>query len=78
MADVDDDGVARYAFYTEGTSAAGLTEADALDALPESVAMIHAGTLGLVLEPTASALEAVISRLAGSALVALDPNCRRP
>src|SRR4051812_41051320 len=43
LADVDEEGVARYAFYTEGTSAAGLTEEAALAALPESVAMIHAG-----------------------------------
>jgi fructokinase len=76
LAEVDADGVAAYRFYTEGTSAAGLERDAALAALPESVSMLHAGTLGLVLEPTASALEAVIERLHGSALVALDPNCR--
>jgi fructokinase len=76
LADVDEDGVARYRFYSEGTSAAGLTVDAALAALPSSVSMLHAGTLGLVLEPTASALEAVITQLSASALVALDPNCR--
>ena len=37
---------------------------------------MHAGTLGLVLEPAASALEAVIERLSGHAMVFVDPNVR--
>jgi fructokinase len=76
LVEVDKDGVAAYRFYSEGTSAAGLEPADALATLPERVSMVHAGTLGLVFEPTASALEAVIERLHGSALIAIDPNCR--
>src|SRR4051812_1133925 len=68
--------VARYRFYAQGTSAAGLTSEAALAALPERVEALLLGTLGLVLEPMASALEAVLDRLAGSALVAIDPNCR--
>jgi fructokinase len=32
--------------------------------------------LGLVLEPLATALEAVVARLSGRTLVAVDPNCR--
>ena len=36
----------------------------------------HVGTLGLALEPIATALEAVVERLADSALIAVDPNCR--
>jgi len=77
LADVDDSGVARYRFYTEGTSAAGLSPGAALAALPDEVAIVHAGTLGLVLEPTATAIGAALEQLAGgSTLVALDPNCR--
>jgi fructokinase len=76
IADVDGEGVARYRFYTRGTAAAGLTAGEALAALPADVSALHVGTLGLVLEPTASALAAVVERLAGDALVALDPNCR--
>jgi fructokinase len=68
--------VARYRFYAQGTSAAGLTSEAALAALPERVGALLLGTLGLVLEPMASALEAVLDRLAGTALVAVDPNCR--
>jgi fructokinase len=76
LADIDPQGVARYRFYTESTSAAGLTPQDALAARPDDVQIVHAGTLALVLEPVASALEAVIERLSGDALVMLDPNIR--
>ena len=76
LAEVDDDGVARYRFYERGTSAPGLEPSAALDALPSEVEILHVGTLGLALEPVATALEAVVSRLADSALIAVDPNCR--
>ena len=38
--------------------------------------MIHTGTLGLVFEPTATAIEAVVERIADTALVMIDLNCR--
>ena len=37
---------------------------------------MHVGTLGLVLEPMAGALEAVVARFSERALVMVDPNCR--
>ncbi|QFZ16525.1 carbohydrate kinase family protein [Saccharothrix syringae] len=69
-----DDGSARYSFYVEGT-------ADRLVAdpgpLPDGVRAVSFGTLSLVLEPGASAYEAVLRREAGrGALTALDPNVR--
>jgi fructokinase len=76
LAEVDHDGVARYRFYERGTSAPGLTVEAALGAVPADVDILHVGTLGLALEPVATALEAVVERLAGTALVAVDPNCR--
>jgi fructokinase len=76
LAEVDDDGVARYRFYERGTSAPGLTPETALATVPDDVRLVHVGTLGLALEPIATALEAVVERLAGSALIAVDPNCR--
>lgn len=60
VAEVDGGGVARYRFYTCGTSAPGLTSEAALAALPKSVGALHVGTVGLALEPVASALEAVV------------------
>jgi fructokinase len=76
LADLDEHGVARYRFYTEGTAAAGLTAEAALAARPEDVQIVHAGTLGLVLEPVAAALEALIERLSPHAMILIDPNIR--
>ena len=76
IAETDGRGSATYRFYTAGTSTPGLTAEDALAALPERVATLHVGTLGLVLEPIALALEAVIRQAPDETLVALDPNCR--
>jgi fructokinase len=76
LAEVDHDGVARYRFYERGTAAPGLTVEAALEALPERVDIVHVGTLGLALEPVATALEAVVAQVAPRALVAVDPNCR--
>jgi fructokinase len=76
LAELDGRGSATYQFYTQGTSAPGLTRDDALRALPGSVGALCVGTLGLVLEPMATALEAVVERLRDSALIMVDPNCR--
>jgi fructokinase len=78
-ADIGPDGSARWRFYERGTAAPGLTPDDALAAvaaLDAPVGILHVGTLGLVLEPVATATEAVVDRLAGDAMVFVDPNCR--
>jgi fructokinase len=76
LAELAADGSATYRFYAEATSAAGLTADAALRALPGATEMLHVGTLGLVLEPTAEAMEALVEHLHGRALIALDPNIR--
>jgi fructokinase len=76
LAELDDDRVATYRFYTRGTAAPGLTVEAALAALPPAVGVLHVGTLGLALEPIAIALEHVVERVAGHAMVMLDPNVR--
>jgi fructokinase len=79
LADIGPDGSARFTFYERGTSAPGLVPAEALAAvaaLAAPVGVLHVGTLGLTLEPVAAATEAVVDRLAGEALVFVDPNCR--
>ena len=75
LAELDEDGAATYRFYFEGTSVPGLTPETALSVLPERVEMVHVGTLGLVFEPVADALEAVVAQ-AGDALVMVDLNIR--
>jgi fructokinase len=76
LAELDATGSATYRFYSDGTSAPALEPAAALGALPPRVDMLHVGTLGLVMEPTALALRAVVEAVAGRALVMVDPNCR--
>lgn len=76
LAELDERGAATYRFYTEGTSAPALEPEAALAALPEQVDMLHVGTLGLVMEPTALALQAVVEAVADQALIMVDPNCR--
>jgi fructokinase len=76
LADLDAGGGARYGFWREGTASASLAPDAALAALPDDVAALHVGTLGLVFEPTAAAVEAVVEHLAPGAVVMVDPNVR--
>jgi len=79
LAELDPSGAASYQFYIEHTSAPGLTVTDALAVLarlPARPFAVHVGTLGLVLEPMASAYQAVVAQLAGEALIVVDANCR--
>jgi fructokinase len=77
LAEVDETGSATYRFYTDGTSAAGLTTDALPNPLPDDVTAIHVGTLGLVLEPLAGAMEALVARAPEDAIVMLDPNGRQ-
>jgi fructokinase len=76
LVELDEKGAATYRFYTEGTSAPALEPEAALSALPETVDFLHIGTLALIMEPTALALQAVVEAVADRALIFVDPNCR--
>jgi fructokinase len=76
IAQLDEQGSARYGFYTEGTSAAQLRPEDLPAGLPEAVEILALGGLGILLEPIASTLHGLISSVAPEALVLLDPNWR--
>ncbi|MFI9049871.1 carbohydrate kinase [Streptomyces sp. NPDC053427] len=74
VADISPDGSAGYGFYAGGT-------ADRLfalpPALPDTTRALSLGTCSLVLEPGASAYEALLRREAGRGVcTALDPNIR--
>ena len=75
-ATLDAEGRASYRFQVAGTAAPNLT----LDHLPQElgpeVQALHVGTLGLVLEPMASTVAALVRREHGRRLVAIDPNVR--
>jgi fructokinase len=76
LAEIGEGGSARYRFYSAETSAPGLTLDAAAAVMPADAAAFCVGTLGLVLEPMASTLEALVGRVGDDTLVALDPNCR--
>jgi fructokinase len=77
VADVDQAGVASYGFYLDGTAAADLSYERLRAALPDDVSAVHAGTLGLVLEPAGSAIERLLlTDVPAGVLIMLDPNCR--
>lgn len=71
---LDERGHAHYTFYTEGTADRLVADPGAL---PEHTRILALGTLGMVLEPGASAYEAVLRReFARGVLTVLDPNIR--
>lgn len=76
VAELDAAGAAAYQFHTVGTSAAGLVPSDLPAGLPPGTVALHVGTLGLVLEPTATTIEGLVAAAPPDVLVMLDPNCR--
>lgn len=71
-AELDAGGAARYRFYVEATSAPMLTRTPA--AVPGDV--VYTGGLALVLEPMATAVEAMVCGAGDGVLVVVDVNCR--
>jgi fructokinase len=76
VAELDDAGVATYRFYVRGTAAAGLTEAMLPRVLAARPTAVHVGTLGLVLEPLASTVEALVGALDAATILMVDVNAR--
>ena len=72
-AELDERGAATYRFYLTDTSAPSLATVPPAAHAPEAV---HAGTLGLALEPIATTLIAYLRALPATTLVMIDPNCR--
>jgi fructokinase len=70
--DVGTEGGAEYRFYVAETAAPQLGPLS----LPAGVTALHVGTLGLVLEPMASAIEELVVSAPLDVMVVIDPNCR--
>jgi fructokinase len=71
-AELDEHGAATYHFYLSETAAPNLH----LLPIPPGASILHVGTLGMVLEPMATTLEAIVGGIGDSVVVLLDPNCR--
>ena len=76
LAELGEDGAAAYRFYTEGTSAPAVHPGPLAAGLPAGTRAVLTGTLGFVLEPMATTLEAWVAGLPDDVLVMFDPNCR--
>jgi fructokinase len=76
VAELDPAGGATYRFYVEGTAAPGLSATDLPDGMPPTATALHVGTLGLVFEPIATTIEALVAAAPSDVLVMADPNCR--
>jgi fructokinase len=76
LAELDERGTATYRFYVDGTSAPAVEARAGAPAVPGGTRAVHAGTLGFVLEPMATTLEAMVASLPGDVLLMVDPNCR--
>jgi fructokinase len=67
---------AEYRFYLAGTSSIALRAEDTRSIRELHPSAIHVGTLGLVVEPMASTLEAFVAAASDDVVVMVDPNCR--
>ncbi len=76
IARLDEFGTAEYRFYLQGTSAAQLSAVDVPPEILEGSTAIALGGLGLLIEPTATSLAALIQQKPPGATILLDPNCR--
>jgi fructokinase len=77
VAQLDAGGSADYRFYLEGTSAFQLQPADIPGDLFRATDALALGGLGILIEPAASSLLALIPHAPPDATVLLDPNARR-
>jgi len=76
IAELDEEGIAEYTFYLDGTAAAQLElDAVAPEILRDSQ-VIAFGGLGVVMEPIASSLRELICQVPHGAMVVFDVNCR--
>ena len=68
-------GAASYFFYDENTAGRMMTPAD-MPTLPDSINAYFTGGIWLAVEPCGTALEALMTREAGSRVTMIDPNVR--
>ncbi len=75
---IDEQGKARYSFSLSGTADQMWVEGELPEALPDDVAALHAGSLGVALEPGATQVADLLARehARGEVTLTYDPNIR--
>jgi fructokinase len=66
----------QFSFYANGSADRSLTVNELPPQLPEKVKVLHFGSISLVMEPGATALETFMAREHGKRIISLDPNVR--
>jgi fructokinase len=66
----------RFSFYANDSADRSLSLDDLPQQLPDQIRGLHFGSISLVLEPGASALEELMGREGGKRIISLDPNIR--
>ena len=66
----------QFSFYANDSADRSLTISDLPSCIPDEVKVMHFGSISIVLEPGAIALEALMAREQGNRVISLDPNVR--
>ena len=72
------DGSPDYGFHVLGAADWQWTDGELAASVPEDTAVLHVGSISSWTRPGADAIAALVDRLAGRALVSVDPNIRPP
>ena len=73
---LDEKGVPTYSFYIGGTADRSLERSELPERLPDAIRVVHIGSYSTALEPTASSLEALVTRERPRRFISYDPNIR--
>ncbi|MDF4252771.1 carbohydrate kinase [Streptomyces sp. WMMB303] len=76
VADLADDGSADYSFHAQRTADWQWTDAELAAATADPVGCLHTGSLALVRQPGAAAVERLLAGIRERATVSVDPNVR--
>ena len=66
----------QFSFYANGSADRSLTVDELIPQLGEKVKTLHFGSISMVMEPGATALETLMARESGTRIISLDPNVR--
>ncbi len=66
----------QFSFYANGSADRSLTVDELIPQIPEKVAAMHFGSISMVMEPGATALEVLTARESRTRIISLDPNIR--